>query len=86
MQQEAVLMSMLSRMQNMVQLTIQQSIGALLPQLTHAASGGGAGPPGRLLLAAAPMAPRAEDEQLQGGGVGVAGGSPPTPSVPPLQL
>ena len=35
-------MSMLSRMQNMMQQTIQQSIGALLPQLTHAASGGGA--------------------------------------------
>ncbi len=83
MQQEAVMVSMLSRMQSMMQLTIQQSIGALLPQLTQTASGGGTAQSGRLLLAA-PAPPVALDSQQQGGGVGVAGGSPPTPSLRPL--
>ena len=79
-QQEAVMVSMLNRMQTMMQLTIQQSIGALLPQLTQSASVGGTGQSSRLLLAA-PAPPLPLDSQQQGGGTGVAGGSPPTPSV-----
>jgi hypothetical protein len=85
-QQEAVLLAMFGRIQNMMQQTIKQSIGALLPQLTQAASGGGFALQGRLPIATAPTAQSTEVAQQQGGGIGVVGGSPPTPATFPLSL
>ena len=80
-QQEALLVNKFTRMQSMMQLTIQQSIGAILPQLTQAAAaGGGLSQPGGLLLAAPPAGPIGSS--VQGGGLGVAGGRPSTPQCP----
>jgi hypothetical protein len=81
-QQEALLVNKFTRMQSMMQLTIQQSIGAILPQLTQAAAaGGGSAQPGGLLLAAPPAGP-IDSSVVQGGGLGVAGGRPSTPQCP----
>jgi exonuclease VII large subunit len=85
-QQETVLMTMFGRMQSVTQQTIQQSIGALLPQLTQAAAGGVFTSQNRLALATAPTAQWTTGVQQQGGGIGVVGGSPPTPSTSPLPM
>ena len=85
-QQETVLMTMFGRMQSVTLQTIQQSIGALLPQLTQAAAGGVFTSQNRLALATAPTAQWTTGVQQQGGGIGVVGGSPPTPSTSPLPM
>jgi hypothetical protein len=85
-QQKAVPMAMLGRIQNMMQQTIQQSIGALLPQPTQTATGWVGTLQGRLPHAAAPTAQSTASVEQQGGGIGVEGGSPPTPLTSPLPL
>ena len=78
--QEALLVNRFTRMQSMMQQTIQQSIGAILPQLTQLAAGGGSTQPGRLHLVAPPAGPTGSN--VQGGGQGVVGGRPSTPQCP----
>ncbi len=79
-QQEALLVNRFTRMQSMMQQTIQQSIGAILPQPTQLAAGGGSTQPGRLHLVAPPAGPTGSN--VQGGGQGVVGGRPSTPQCP----